>query len=374
MKIPLCVAALGNSDMLDTLSMLVPALGYTFVGIEQADSFFEELETASADVVFVDLDLNSQFQPSLIHSLRQNPSFQSLFLIGVSDFHEEKDLDVARGIKEGADDIIFSEKLPLLLAVRLKAVAQKKFLRENEQRFIQEIEDQNQELVALNDLKNKFVGMVAHDLRNPLVSIRGLSNMMSTDDTLSLEDHVVYGGMIETTADKMLKLINDILDVSVIESGELKLEKADYSLRDLLVGRIELLAIAARKKDITICFDAGRECRAFFDCDRVEQVADNLISNAVKFSPFGSSVEVSLLDDDQQAGFSVKDEGPGLSEADKTQMFGHFQKLSAQPTGGESSTGLGLSIVKKIVQAHAGVIEVESTLGEGARFIVRLPR
>jgi signal transduction histidine kinase len=103
-------------------------------------------------------------------------------------------------------------------------------------------------------------------------------------------------------------------------------------------------------------------------------VADNLISNAVKFSPFGSSVEVSLLDDDQNAGFSVKDEGPGLSEADKSQMFGHFQKLSAQPTGGESSTGLGLSIVKKIVQAHAGVIEVESTLGEGARFIVLFPR
>jgi signal transduction histidine kinase len=200
--------------MLDTLSMLVPALGYTFVGIEQADSFFEELETASADVVFVDLSLNSLLQTSLIHTLRQNPTFQSLFLIGVSDFHEEKDLDVARAIKEGADDIIFSAKLPLLLAVRLKSVAEKKLLRENEQRFIQEIENQNQQLVALNDLKNKFVGMVAHDLRNPLVSIRGLSNMMSTDDTLSLEDHVVYGGMIETTADKMLKLVNDVLEYS----------------------------------------------------------------------------------------------------------------------------------------------------------------
>jgi two-component system sensor histidine kinase/response regulator len=373
-KIPLHVAALGNSDVLDTLDMLVPALGYTFSGIEQPDSFLEELETASADVVFVDLALNSQFQPPLIHTLRQNPAFQSLFIIGVSDFHEDKDLDVARGIKEGADDIIFSEKLPLLLAVRLKSVAEKKLLRENEQRFIQEIEDQNHELLVLNDLKNKFVGMVAHDLRNPLVSIRGLSNMMTADDTLGLEDHVMYGGMIETTSEKMLKLINDVLDVSVIESGELKLEKADHSLRDLLLERIEILTIAARKKDIKICFDGGKECRAFFDCDRVEQVADNLISNAVKFSPLASTVYVRLIDDEQHAGFSVKDEGPGLSESDKSQMFGHFQKLSAQPTGGESSTGLGLSIVKKIVQAHAGVIEVESTLGEGALFIVQFPR
>jgi two-component system sensor histidine kinase/response regulator len=373
-EIPLRVAALGNSETLDTLGMLVPALGYTFTGIEQLDSFFEELETALPDVVFVDLALSSQMQPSLLHTLRQNPAFQTLFLIGITDFDEDGDLDVARAIREGADDIIYSEKLPLLLAVRLSSIAEKKLLRENEQHFIQEIEEQNRELVELNDLKNKFVGMVAHDLRNPLVSIRGLSNMLSTDDTLGLEDCVVYGGMIETTADKMLKLVNDILDISVIESGELKLERADQSLRDLLVGRIEILSAVARKKDIEISFDAGIECRAVIDSARLEQVADNLISNAIKFSPSGSSVQVSLIDNEQQLGFSVKDEGPGLSESDKSKMFGHFQKLSAQPTGGESSTGLGLSIVKKIVQAHAGTIIVESSLGEGAKFIVQLPR
>jgi two-component system sensor histidine kinase/response regulator len=373
-EIPLRVAALGNSETLDTLGMLVPALGYTFTGIEQLDSFFEELETALPDVVFVDLALSSQMQPSLLHTLRQNPAFQTLFLIGITDFDEDGDLDVARAIREGADDIIYSEKLPLLLAVRLSSIAEKKLLRENEQHFIQEIEEQNRELVELNDLKNKFVGMVAHDLRNPLVSIRGLSNMLSTDDTLGLEDCVVYGGMIETTADKMLKLVNDILDISVIESGELKLERADQSLRDLLVGRIEILSAVARKKDIEISFDAATECRAVFDSARLEQVADNLISNAIKFAPSGSSVQVSLIDNEQQVGFSVKDEGPGLSDSDKSKMFGHFQKLSAQPTGGESSTGLGLSIVKKIVQAHAGTIIVESSLGEGAKFIVQLPR
>ena len=198
--------------------------------------------------------------------------------------------------------------------------------------------------------------------------------MMTTDDTLELVDHVLYGGMIETTSEKMLKLVNDILDISVIESGELKLERADHSVRDLLVGRIEILSTVARKKDIEISFDAGAECRAVFDSARLEQVADNLISNAIKFSPSGSSVQVSLIDNEQQLGFSVKDEGPGLSESDKSKMFGHFQKLSAQPTGGESSTGLGLSIVKKIVQAHAGTIIVESSLGEGAKFIVQLPR
>jgi signal transduction histidine kinase len=109
------------------------------------------------------------------------------------------------------------------------------------------------------------------------------------------------------------------------------------------------------------------------DSDAILRVADNLISNAVKYSPSGSTVWVTIDRTSEQAVLEVQDQGPGLSEDDKMRVFGKMQRLSARPTGGEHSTGLGLFIVKQIVDAHEGVVGVKSAQGEGAVFWVRLP-
>ena len=110
-----------------------------------------------------------------------------------------------------------------------------------------------------------------------------------------------------------------------------------------------------------------------FDPDRIGQAIDNLVSNAIKYSPHGSIVHVTLAQKDNEAQISVQDEGPGLSEEDQSKLFGAFQKLSATPTDGEKSTGLGLSIVKKIVEAHNGSVEVWSQLGSGSTFSFTIP-
>ena len=110
-----------------------------------------------------------------------------------------------------------------------------------------------------------------------------------------------------------------------------------------------------------------------FDPERIAQVIDNLLRKAIKYSPYGSSITVTLEEKDGMAEFRVRDEGPGISEEDQARMFGEFQKLSARPTGGEVSTGLGLAIVKKIIDAHQGSIKVESNLGEGSTFIFTIP-
>jgi len=230
------------------------------------------------------------------------------------------------------------------------------------------------QLVELNNLKNKFLGIAAHDLRNPLTSIRGFSEILLEDGDKLSEDQKEMITIIHDTGEQMLALVNDLLDVAVIESGKLQLQLVHGSLRDCVEERIKLCRLVAQKKNIRISSDLAGEVPAIeFDPNRIAQVIDNLIGNAIKFSPFDSHIFVTLELQDAAVKVSVKDEGPGISEEDRKKLFGDFQRLSARPTGGEKSTGLGLAIVKKIIEAHRGSLNVESKPGKGAVFSFELP-
>ena len=144
-------------------------------------------------------------------------------------------------------------------------------------------------------------------------------------------------------------------------------------LKELLEERVKICQTVAQRKNIRLHAIYSELPEAMFDENRINQVVDNLISNAVKFSPPDTDIYISLEKEGETGKVSVRDQGPGISEEDQTKLFGEFQKLSARPTGDESSTGLGLSIVKKIIDAHKGNIWVESKLGEGSTFIFTLP-
>ncbi len=228
------------------------------------------------------------------------------------------------------------------------------------------------QLRELNELKNKFLGIAAHDLRNPLSAVRGMSELLrdaELDETQRKEFHQA----MYQASDDMLRLVNDLLDVSVIESGKLEMRLKPGSLAELVRARMKLLAPAADAKGIRLESDLPDVAESQFDPDRLAQVVDNLITNAIKFSPKDSMVRITVAGRDDTRVYSVRDQGPGLSAADREKLFGTFEKLSAQPTGGEKSTGLGLAIVKKIVDAHGGSIAVTSGPGSGAEFTVTLP-
>jgi signal transduction histidine kinase len=178
---------------------------------------------------------------------------------------------------------------------------------------------------------------------------------------------------IHRTSDETLGLVNDLLDVAVIESGKLEVKRNDQDVAKLVGQRIKHLEPHARSKGIAIKLDVDGMRLASIDAPRFGQVVDNLVSNAVKFSPSGTTVTVALRADGDNFTFSVQDQGPGVPEEERKLLFRSFQKLSARPTGGEKSTGLGLAIVKKVVDAHGGRIEVESAPGHGTRFIVSVP-
>jgi len=275
--------------------------------------------------------------------------------------------DETLGLEMGAVDYIVKPfQIPIVMA-RVKTHLELKRRRDELERMARHLEQ-------LNQTKNKFLGMAAHDLRSPLASIRGFSELLLSDDFDPLtEAQRLYLTTIHAASEGMLHLVNDLLDVSVIESGNLTLRREQASFNKLLQEKAVMTEVAARKKGITLRTSMKEELTGYFDYKRLGQVVDNLMSNAVKYSPPNSCISISLDAAESGIRISVHDEGPGISKEDQCKLFGAFQKLSAKPTAGEKSTGLGLAIVKRIVEAHGGTLKVGSTLGEGSTFSFTIP-
>jgi signal transduction histidine kinase len=238
-----------------------------------------------------------------------------------------------------------------------------------------ELAKKNTELEHLNDLKNKFLGMAAHDLRNPIGIIFSYSEFLieETKETLSTE-HREFLNIINSSAQFMLALIDDLLDISRIESGKIELNTEPFELVVLMSKIVSLNRILSHKKHIEISLlenEIGLIVIA--DAPKMEQVFNNLISNAIKFSLQGTTIRVELSAKDNYAIIAVHDQGQGIPSEEMEKLFRPFQKTSVKSTEGEKSTGLGLSIAKRIVEAHKGSIRVESTVGSGTSFYVSMP-
>lgn len=237
------------------------------------------------------------------------------------------------------------------------------------------IEQQNAELVRLNALKNEFLGVAAHDLRNPIGYIKmAIDFLQHSGQDLPRDQQVDILRDVEIQADHMLRLLNDLLDISQIESGRLDLKPEPLALDKVLQDAVQRHGRMAAEKNILVLLDDAPALTLPADPLRLRQVLDNLISNAVKYAPPGSAVTVRAQADDQTCTVSVQDEGPGIKPEERDQLFHEFARLSAQPTGGETSTGLGLAITRRIIHAHGGQIGVDSDYGHGATFWFTLPR
>ncbi len=236
------------------------------------------------------------------------------------------------------------------------------------------IERQNRELMRLNELKNTFLGIAAHDLRSPLGVIQMAINFM-LDARMAVTDaeQEMFLRDVLTQSEHMLNLIDDVLDVTHIEAGKLELRPEDVDLRHFLEEAVQRHAQMASPKGTQVLLDHVSEGIVQADPHRLRQVVDNLISNAVKYSPAGSTVQVWAEQLEDEWRISVKDQGPGITQEDRKRLFQDFARLSATPTGGERSTGLGLAISRRVIEGHNGRINVDSVPGEGATFWFTLP-
>ena len=228
-------------------------------------------------------------------------------------------------------------------------------------------------LKKANFAKNRIIGMASHDLRNPLASIRGLSEFLMETGSLSDEQKEI-ADTIQSTSSSMLHLVDELLDLSVIESGEERSEAAPCQLCEVVSSSLNIFQFTANKKSIKLeLYDRGMPDLLMLDKTQFRRLMDNLLSNAVKFSPFGSFIRVVTEHVDGLLKIAVEDEGPGIPEDEMHKLFTDFGKTSVQPTGNETSTGLGLAICKKIAEAHSGRVYAENRKDRtGARFTVEL--
>jgi len=275
--------------------------------------------------------------------------------------------DVIQGFKEGGVDYITK---PFNHSEVIERVQTHLKI----QQLIGQLESKNDQLKELNELKNSFLGMASHDMRNYLSAIKGYSQILQEDkEDLPEKTKDQFLNFIYKSSENMLTMVNDLLNVSVIESGKLRLDLQPESFKDLINHHIMINQFFADKKNIRIQFNLLDVPKCLIDANKIGQVIDNLISNAIKFSESGKTIFINLESRDGNLVFSVKDEGPGISDEDQAKLFQHFQKLSARPTAGESSSGLGLAISKKMIQAHEGSLKVDSQLGSGATFWFEIP-
>jgi len=233
----------------------------------------------------------------------------------------------------------------------------------------------NQELTRLNQERNEFLGIAAHDLKNPLQAIQGSAELIETAyDSFSREEVVDFAKMIGESSQRMFELISNLLEVNRIESGNYKIIFNQINLFPVLNKLVKDYALRAQLKNIQIHFDVPEmPYIAYTDNQMLYQILDNLLSNAVKYTLPGNNIVVRLQSCHDMIRCEIQDKGLGLNEEEQKKLFTKFTKLSTQPTGGEHSTGLGLFIVKKLVDALHGKVWCDSQQGRGSTFCVELP-
>ncbi len=225
----------------------------------------------------------------------------------------------------------------------------------------------------LDDRRAEFLAVVAHELRTPLTSIVSFSELLRGESDGLSADGGRFLDIIERNADRLLRLIDDLLMLNRLEGGALPLELASVSIPGLATEAVRSATAVAAKSGVTVHLDAGDGPQARADPRRLLQVLDNLIGNAVKFSSAGGLVRVSARYTRESWRIDVSDTGIGIPPEEAARLFSPFVRGSNARIAGLPGTGLGLSIVKALVEMHGGQVRVASELGQGTMFSVLLP-
>ncbi len=276
--------------------------------------------------------------------------------------------DVVRGLELGANDYITKPPQFEVLAARVRTQMHIKALEDQSRRNIAQLE-------AMSALKDKFLQIAAHDLRNPLNNITFGIEMIErylADGEIDGAQELI--GTIRVASRMMAGIINDFLDLGALQEGELQLRIDLMNLNETLQNVVEQYMAQAKGKSVSLRWQPDPALTQIWgDADRLAQVTSNLVSNAVKFCSAGDRVVVRTRADGDSAWVEVGDTGPGIPGAELPMLFQEFARLSNVPTGGERSSGVGLSIARRMVELHGGEIGARSKVGSGSVFWVRLP-
>jgi signal transduction histidine kinase len=353
------------SKNLQVVGTLLRREGYRIVPATSGAQALERVRAETPDLILLDLMMPDMDGLEVCRRLKADALTLPIPVIFLTASNEMEHL--VQGFEVGAVDYVTKPfNAPELLA-RVRTHLELKHARDTIVRY-------GQELSRLNEEKNEFMGIAAHDLRSPLGTIQGFSDLLLDDPEMAREEREDFTRRISDAATRMSEMVQNLLDANRIERGEMKLNLAPTELSAPLSGVVEAYRprAAAKQQSVHLQKEAP-PVTVLVDPSVLVQVLENLVSNAVKYSPPGKDIFVRMKKLPDAVRCEVQDEGPGLSAEDQKKLFGKFARLSAKPTGGEHATGLGLSIVKKMVEAMNGRVWCESEPGRGALFIVQFP-
>ena len=238
-----------------------------------------------------------------------------------------------------------------------------------------ELRKKNKELERLNEYKLQLMKMLSHDMRSPLNGIIGLTSMLREQLEEEGSDHVETVDVIEQSSSQLNQMIDEVMNYSILESGGVEMNPSEVNLQSIVENIIQLYRPATKIKDIDLEFyTEGLEDTIWLDGDKFEQIMGNLLSNAIKYTPTGGWVKMSVIKNDQQLEMRVSDSGIGMSKNAAQNLFERKQvHQSSKGTSGEKSTGLGLTIIRQLIDLFDGDIDVQSRPGKGTTVEVFIP-
>jgi len=320
------------------------------------------IQTQPFDLVLLDITMPGMTGFEVLKALRQDSTTADLpvILMSVTD----DPTTVVKGLEAGANDYVVKPVTPSVLMARVKTQVNLKRLTDERKQYIEQLKQAEQ-------MRTRFTHIASHDLKNPLHNLR-LAAALLKEELQNNPRVASVLKMLDITIDTMQHVIETFLDIAAIQANSIALKLEATAVSDVITNVISQYEIAANEKDSQLVMKSvAGYVRA--DKARTVQVVSNLVSNALKYSPYGSTITIWTETLDENIRLSVQDEGPGIPRAERTKLFTEFAKLSPRPTGNETSTGLGLWIVKHLMEKQGGSVGVSFPADGGSIFWVELP-
>ena len=361
-----------------TLCGILEDTGYRVIGLEKGADALEIIRTSPFDVVITDIRLPDVDGIEILELAKEiNPEVAVIMMTGYASVETAIDA-VNQGAYAYFVKPVNPDEIKTTIANALKhqrLSLENKKLVDDLQRSNKLLFEANEELKKATQAKSEFLAHMSHDLRTPLNVIIGFSELMMDEvpGKIKKEQRQCLNDILDSSQ-QLLSLINDILDLSKIESGKMELRLTDFdishlieSLRSALVPRL-----TQRKQSFDVKVEEGLP-PVYADTDRITQVLINLLSNATKFTPDGGKLKIEAVRKGDWCQVSVIDNGTGIEKEDQERIFEPFCQLDNPLTKGKGGTGLGLAIARQIIERHGGRIWVESEYGKGSQFVFTMP-
>ena len=287
------------------------------------------------------------------------------------NFYSKEDLIILNASASILSYVLKDLELSNVFKIQLKAL--KDGIIEKQEAY-KTIKDQNERILEADKVKNEFLANISHELRTPLNSILGFADILTTQIYGKLNTkQEEYINDIKVSGTHLLGMINEILDMSKIEANAIKIVKSTFPISRALTEVCNILAPLAQKKNIHINAAMQYDFEVFADYQKIQQILYNLVSNAIKYSPENDEIEIAVAHTDKSFQIAVNDNGIGIDPKYHGKIFAKFVQLDSAYTKKESSTGLGLTITKELVELHGGKISLISEINNGSTFIVDIP-